>query len=272
MKKRSKFLLMIFSLLQLNSNLAVAYPMGNTAHLPPPTKAFEKEDLPLLGTLLSMPIYPDSKIDKLYYYVPFFRVFQYDQGAGTLLLNSIKADNVFKADMAMNQMQSIEEVVPDHILNNPLVASKQKDVLDAEERLKRWEERILPRIEKYEDLISETENELKIALKEKDQELIEIYQKCIGDYRNTIAIKKQELSGYVEEFNKIKTNFDSYTKALVDTWKNERSRKRLFNIVTHLASAGLTIDLTQYPTAEGLANAINKALDEIKKRTVALSP
>lgn len=261
MRKRSKIMIMLFPLLLLGSNLVVGYPLATTTTLPPPKKAFDKEDVSQLSTMLSMPIYQDSNNKNLYYYVPFFRVLQHDQGAASPLLNTVKIDNVFKAHQAMNRMQSVEETVPEHLLNDPLVLSRRKDVLDAEERLKKREEKTLERIEKYEDLIFEAEAQKNKASIQNDQRLVDAYQKSIENYTNVIVNKRKELAECTAEYNKIKSDFDNYTKSVVENWR----MRRLYATVTNLASAGISIDIIKYNTTASLVRAINDALDELKK-------
>lgn len=236
------------------------YPLGEPTTLPKPSLTIAAQDVEILKSLLSLSVYKDSSDDKKYYYVPPFRVLPYDQGAASLQAHTVKADNVFQADSIMKRMQS-EALVPESVMNDPVLASKRDDFIWATQRLKKQEEKYEEKMEKIEEFIAETEEKLEKAEAEQNERLTKFYQKKLEEKKNDIIEKTEGIKRDREEYQAKKNEFDLYSLQVIEKW----NRQKLFQVTTYLASAGRSIDLKNYPETEDLISAINNAIDELKR-------
>lgn len=264
MSKCSKTLL-ILNLLLLSTTPLAAYPMGNVVTLPVPIKKIELQDLDILKTILDVPLYPDSQDKNLFHYAPPFRVLPYKEGATSIIPNTIKAENVYKADTALNRMQSEEEQPPEHVMNDPGINSKREWINFQEKNLAELKLNLSNEIKEISSEIKRMRSKLEEATANENKKLIDYYEKAISERKAELATLKEEGDSKVKDetlkLENMRIDLDKSIAKAVEEWR----RRKLYPILTNLASAGSPIDTKLYPKNEDLIAAMNKALDELKR-------
>lgn len=231
----------------------------------PPFDIVDRQDIPLLGTILGLSLYQDSEDSNVYYYVPPFRILQFDQGAAGMLLHTVKAENIYQADNLMKKMQSEELVPPEHIINGVVVVSKRDSLEQDFKRLEKYEERFFKESDRIKADIAQLELDIKAAAENNKPELVAILNQKILDKDTKLVLEEEKIEKERQKFKNEKVAFDAYLADSVEKWRQEKMRTRLWPVVTYLASAGKSIPMSQYPNTEDLATVINSTIDELKQ-------
>jgi hypothetical protein len=266
LKKIVGFLLGSFASLFIYGG--IPYPTVTTLDAPPPGM-IDPKDFPLLGTILGLSLYQDSEDSNVYYYVPPFRILQFDQGAAGMLLHTVKAENIYQADNLMKKMQSEELVPPEHIVNGPVVALKRESLERDIEYIEKTKERFENEIKEINNEIKELKQNLALAVKEDQKNLIEHFRESLAGRQEELFVLKSQASEIIEkeeqQIYESECKLKSYIADSVEKWRQEKMRTRLWPVVTYLASAGKSIPMSQYPNTEDLATVINSTIDELKQ-------